>query len=208
MRIHIRDLFADLPRYVPAVFGAGGFLVSAFSSRFPESWQDIGLYAGIAAAASGALAAVWHGINKWREWQGCPKLQSHPLVVLVFLLLIAGSVTEYLWFSNALSRKDATIATKDATIATLQDEARATADLGQRRRTEYFEMAEQLAKAQNQLADTRRKQELSQGGSFFVLDSQHVKMNSNIHECNKAGQRSFGTVGSSNVEMNYNYDHC
>ena len=143
----------------------------------------------------------------WREWRGYPKLQSHPLVVVLFLL-IAGSVGEYLWFSTALRAKDATIATKNSTIATLQDEARATADLSQRRRTEYFEMAEQLAKAQNELADTRRKQELSQAGSFFVLDSQHVKMNSNIHECNKPGQRSFGTVGSSNVEMNYNYDHC
>ena len=31
-------------------------------------------------------------------------------------------------------------------------------------------MAEELAKAQNELADMRRKQELSQAGSFFVLD--------------------------------------
>jgi hypothetical protein len=69
-------------------------------------------------------------------------------------------------------------------------------------------MAEELAKAQNELADMRRKQELSQAGSFFVLDSQRVKMNSNISECNKPGDRSFGAVGSSDVEMTLNYHHC
>jgi hypothetical protein len=72
----------------------------------------------------------------------------------------------------------------------------------------YFQMAEELAKAQNELADMRRKQELSQAGSFFVLDSQRVKMNSNISECNKPGDRSFGAVGSSDVEMTLNYHHC
>lgn len=81
--------------------------MSAFASRLPESLQDAGLYCGVALAAYGVLASIWHETNKRRtidlrkwlgsriiegrawltEWRKKPRF--NPLLsVIVFLIIV------------------------------------------------------------------------------------------------------------------------
>jgi hypothetical protein len=64
---HLPSLFAELPWPVRWLLIGGGSLVSAFSSRLPEVWQDVGLYSGLSAIAYGLLATAWHHGHTWHD---------------------------------------------------------------------------------------------------------------------------------------------
>jgi hypothetical protein len=68
-RFHPPTLFAELPWWIRWSLIGGGTLVTAFSNRLPETWQDVGLYFGIVILGYGVLATGWHHILQWHKRQ-------------------------------------------------------------------------------------------------------------------------------------------
>jgi hypothetical protein len=55
----LEKLFEGKPWPIKVFFSLGGYLMSAFSSKFPDGLQSAGLYSGIAVAALGSVSLVW-----------------------------------------------------------------------------------------------------------------------------------------------------
>jgi hypothetical protein len=58
--------FERIPQWLKIAFVVAGYLVSAFSGRLPEGWQDIGLWAGIVVGTVALMGLVLHSIVQWR----------------------------------------------------------------------------------------------------------------------------------------------
>lgn len=59
-------MLANIPGFIRYPLLVGGSLLSAFASRLPETWQDIGLCAGIILAGFGLFATLWHWLRSGR----------------------------------------------------------------------------------------------------------------------------------------------
>lgn len=79
----------NIPALVRSLFIVGGALMSTFSGRLPDNWQDVGLYAGIAIVILGALATLLHFINEWREKHGKERMTLEPSHLIAVGLFIA-----------------------------------------------------------------------------------------------------------------------
>jgi hypothetical protein len=108
-RFHLPTLFAELSWQVRWALIGGGSLVTAFASRLPETWQDFGLYCGIAMLAYGVIATGWHHLQKWhRDKTAAGKLgmASWQFIATCFLVaLLAASAGAYGLGLRSIDRK-------------------------------------------------------------------------------------------------------
>jgi len=90
-KLHLPSLFAELPWPIRWALILGGSLVTGFSARLPEAWQDARLYCGLASLAYGVVATGWHHVNLYRVKQGKTnlKLKSSHLIILGLVVALA-----------------------------------------------------------------------------------------------------------------------
>ena len=105
----------DLPWWVKWLLIAGGSLMSAFSSKFPDGFQTAGLYLGILIAVLGLAAMIWHGL----------KDSSRGKMIIGIALMIAGCAIGVLGLSIIASGTSST-----AIVAKLVTATGSSFDLG------------------------------------------------------------------------------
>jgi hypothetical protein len=76
------DWITKLPWWIKFPAFLGGSLMSAFSAKFPDGLQSLGLYAGITLASLAILATAWHRVDVWRIGQGKPGLKVEHFIIL------------------------------------------------------------------------------------------------------------------------------
>ncbi len=71
------DWISRIPWWVKLPSSVAGFLVSAFSSRLPEAYQDLGLWLGLVLFGLSLVALFWHTIGPKKK----SALKSLPVAV-------------------------------------------------------------------------------------------------------------------------------
>lgn len=116
------DWFARIPSLVKIGFGLAGYLVSAFSGRLPEGFQDVGLWVGFAV---GTLAVVGLMLHQAQVWRGGKKVTPQDVIYLgvvgafIFTLVAIGGMVWQHYSPPTISQRTE-IATPSSIVATAE----------------------------------------------------------------------------------------
>src|SRR5262245_51161353 len=100
----ILDWFERVPAFVKISFAIAGFLMSAFSSRLPDSLQDLGLWSGLTVGGIAVIGLALHAIRESRKGKRVTAVDLTILGLGGLIVFAAITLIGVIWQINSPAR--------------------------------------------------------------------------------------------------------